>query len=130
MHCLEGRSRDEDVDAGEERSEGALAPQLHFHVNEEVLRLAHLAVQVDGARVGVELARAEVVPFVAPRDADDDVVSGVGRRWPDTEDLCRYDGVCLEAQLVVGDPQRRVLALDEVGATDPLTPSVTEQNMR
>lgn len=86
--------------------------------------------QVDSARVGVELACAEVVLFVAARNADDDVVSGIGWRWSNTEDLCWDDGVCLEAQVVVGDPQRRVLALNKVRTADPLTPSVTVQNMR
>ena len=87
----------------------------------------HLALQVDGARVGVELARAEVVVLVAPGDADDDVVAGVGRRRPDAEDLCRDDGVGLEAQLVVGDPQRSVLALDEVRTAVSLAASVRGQ---
>lgn len=60
--------------------------------------------------------------LVALGDADGDVVTGVGGGGADSEDLGGDDDVGLEAQLVVGDPHRGVLAVQGVGGTaDPLT---------
>lgn len=113
--------RDEDVDPGEEAGEGALAQQPHLHVDEEVLGQAHLPLQVDGPRVAVELPGAEVAVVVASKDADEDVIAGVGRRRPDAEDLSGGDDVGLEAELVVGDAEGRVEAVQGVGgAAGPL----------
>lgn len=118
-----GGGCDEDVDPGEEGGDGALAQQLHLHVDEEVLGLAHLPLQVDGPHVAAELPGAEVGLVVAPHHAYEDVVAGVGRRRPDAEDLSRGDDVGLEAELVVGDAQRRVEAVQGVGgAAGPLAP--------
>lgn len=77
--------------------------------------------QVHGTRVGIKLPGAEVVFLVSLRDADDNVVSGVGGGGSDAEDLSRDDNVGLEAEVVVGDSQRRVLTLQIVGTADPLT---------
>lgn len=107
----DGAGCDEDVDPGEEGGEGALPQQLHLHVDEEVLGLARLPLQVDGPHEAVELPGAEEALLVASDDADEDVIPGVGRRRPDAEDLRGRDGVGLEAQLVVGDAQRRVEAV-------------------
>lgn len=79
--------------------------------------------QVNGARVRVELPGAEVVLLVALRDGHDDVVPRVCGRGSDPEDLGRDDDVGLEAEVVVGDPQRRVLAVQVVGAADPFAAS-------
>lgn len=121
---LSGRGgRDEDVDPGEEGGEGALAQQLHLHVDEEVLGLAHLPLQVDGPHEAAELPGAEVALVVAAHHADEDVIAGVGRRRADAEDLSGSDDVGLEAELVVGDAQRRVEAVQGVGgAAGPLAP--------
>lgn len=97
--------------------------QLHLHVDEEVLGLAHLPLQVDGSHEAVELPGAEEALMVASDDADEDVIPGVGRRRPDAEDLRGSDGVGLEAELVVGDAERRVEAVQGVGgAAGPLAP--------
>lgn len=118
-----GAGCDEDVDPGEEGGDGALAQQLHLHVDEEVPGLAHLPLQVDGPREAVELPGAEVAVLVASQDADEDAIPGVGRRRPDAEDLSRGDDVGLEAELVVGDAQRGVEAVQGVGgAAGPLAP--------
>lgn len=116
-------SRDEDVDSRHEGGEGPLSQELHLHVYEEVSGLADLPLQVHGPRERVELAGAEVVLLVAAGDADDDVVAGVRGRGPDAEDLGRDDDVGLKAQLVVGDSQRRVLAVQEVRACYALAAS-------
>lgn len=120
---LHGVACDEDVDAGVERGERPLPPQLHLHVDEEVPRAFHLPLQVHGAGVVVQLPRAEVVVLVALRDADDDVVPRVRRGGPDAEDLSGDDDVGLEAEVVVSDSERRVLAVQVVGAANPLTAS-------
>lgn len=80
--------------------------------------------QVHSTRVGIQLPGAEVVFLVSLRDADDNVVSRVGRGGSDAEDLCRDDNVGLEAEVVVGDSQRGVLTLQIVGTADPLTARV------
>ena len=98
-----------------------MSPQLHLHIDQEVLRLTHLLVQVHRSSVGVQLPRAKVVLLVALGDADDDVVSGVGGGGAYTEDLGGDEDVGLEAQVVVGDPQRGVLTVQVVGAVPPLT---------
>lgn len=79
--------------------------------------------QVHGARVGVELAGAEVVLLVALRDGHDDVVPRVRRGGSDPEDLSRDDDVGLEAEVVVGDSQGGVLAVQVVRAADALAAS-------
>jgi len=117
---LEGVARDEDEDLGLEGGKRAPSPELHVHVDAEVPRALHLAVQVHGARVGVQLPGAEVVLLVALRDAHDDVVSRVGRGGSDAEDLSGDDDVGLEAEVVGGDPQGGRLTLQVVGAADPL----------
>lgn len=76
-----------------------------------------LPVQVHCACVGIQLPRAKVVLLIALGDADDDIVPGVGGGGADAEDLGRDDDVGLEAQVVVGDPERRVLTVQQVGAT-------------
>lgn len=80
--------------------------------------------QVHGTCVGIQLPGAEVVLLISLRDADDDVVSGVGGRGSDAEDLSGDDDVGLEAEVVVGDSQRRVLTLQVVRTADPLTARV------
>lgn len=120
---LERVGRDEDVDPGQEGGEAALTEKLHLDVDEEIAGLAHLPLQVHGAGVGVQLAGAEVVLLVATGDADDDAVPRVGGRWPDAEDQSWDDDVGLEVQLVVGDPQRHVLTLQEIRAADALAAS-------
>lgn len=117
---------DEDVDAGVEGGERPLPPQLHLHVDEEVPRAFDLPLQVHGAGVGVQLPRAEVVVLVALRDADDDVVPRVRWGGSDTEDLSGDDDVGLEAEVVVGDSERRVLTLQVVGTADPLAAPAQE----
>lgn len=82
-----GVSCDEDVDASEEGGDGALAQQLHLHVDEEVTRDMRLPLQVHGSGEAVESACAKVTFFIAARDANDDVITCVGRRGTDTEDL-------------------------------------------
>lgn len=121
--ALDGIGCDEDVNAGEEGGEGSLSPELHLHVEQEVARLRELALQVDGAGVRVQLPGAEVAVLVAAADADDDVVTGVGGTRTHAEDEGWDDDVSLEAQLVVRDPQRQVLALHKVQAADSLAPS-------
>lgn len=116
----EGAAGDEDVDPGLECGERSLPPQLHLGGDEEIPRTVDLPVQVHGARVRVELPSAEVVLLVALRDGHDDVVPRVRGRRSDPEDLSGDDDVGLEAEVVVGDPQRGVLAVQVVGAADPL----------
>lgn len=82
-----GVSCDEDVDAGEEGGDGALAQQLHLHVDEEVTWAMRLPLQIHGSRKAVEPARAKVTLFIATWDANDDVITCVGRRGADAEDL-------------------------------------------
>lgn len=94
---------DEHVDAGQESCESSLTQQLHFHVNEEVPRLSHLPLQVHCACEAVKLPCAEVAILISSQDADDDVVTRVGGRGSDAEDLSWDDDVGLEAQLVVCD---------------------------
>lgn len=53
------------------------------------------------------------------------MVSGVDRGGPHSEDLGWSEDVALEAESVVGDPQRRLLTVKGVGSTvNPLTVSV------
>lgn len=80
-----------------------------------------LPVQVHCACVGIQLPRAKVVILIALGDADDDIVPGVGRGGANAEDLGGDDYVGLEAQVVVGDPQGRVLTVQEVGAAQSFT---------
>lgn len=108
---LHRTGRDEDIDPGDKRSEGSLPQELHLHVYEEVFGLAHLSLQVDCACEAVQLARAEVALLVAPSDADDDVVAGVGGGRPNAKNLGRDDNVGLEAELVVRDSHRGVLTV-------------------
>lgn len=77
--------------------------------------------QVHGTRVGIQLPGAEVVFLVSLRDAEDDIVSGVGGGGSNAEDLCRDDDVGLEAEVIVGDSQGRVLTVQVVQTADPLT---------
>lgn len=120
----EGAAGDEDVDPGLEGGEGPLPPELHLGRDEKVPWAIHLPVQVHGAGVSVELPGAEVVLLVALRDGHDHVVPRVGGRGSDPEDLGRDDDVGLEAEVVVGDPQRGGLAVQVVGAADPLAAPV------
>lgn len=80
--------------------------------------------QVHGARVGIQLPDAEVVFLVSLRDADDDIVSRVGGGGANAEDLRRDDDVGLEAEVIVGDSNGRVLTLQVVQTVDPLTATV------
>lgn len=123
IRTLEGASGDEDVDTGLEGGECSLPPELHLGRDEEIPWTLDLPVKVHSARVRVELPGAEVVLLIALRDGHNDVVPRVCRRGSDSEDLSRNDDVGLEAEVVVGDPQRRVLAVQVVGATDPLAAS-------
>lgn len=109
--ALHGGGCDEDVDPGQERGERPLPQQSHLHIYKEVFGLAYLPLQVDGACEAVQLPRGEVALLVALGDADDDVVAGVGGGRANPEDLGRDDDVGLEAELVVRDPQRGVLAI-------------------
>lgn len=86
----------------------------------------NLAVQVHGTRVGIQLSGAEVVVFISLGDADDNVVPGVSRGRSNTEDLGRNDDVGLEAEVVVGDSQRRGLTLQVVRTADPLAAATRE----
>lgn len=121
LRLLEWVGCDEDIDPGLERGERPLSPKLHLHVQQEISGTFHLPVQVHGARVGIQLPGAEVVLLIPLCDADDDVVSRVGRGGSDAEDLSGDDDVGLEAEVVVGDSQGRVLTLQVVGTADPLT---------
>lgn len=119
---------DEDIDPGEEGGERPLPQQLHLHVYQEVFGLADLSLQEDSACVAVQLPGAEVALLVAPYDADDDMVARVGRGRSDSKDLGWDDDVGLEAELVVGDPQRRVLTVYRVnGTADALTASENQR---
>lgn len=123
---LEDVSCDEDIDPGEEGGEGTLPPQLHLHVDEEVPRVLDGPVQVDGAGVGIEFSCAEEAVLIPLGDAEDDVVSSVGRGGAYAEDLGGDDYVGLEAQLVVGYPHWCVLALHKVCAADALAACVRD----
>lgn len=130
FRALEGAAGDEDVDPGLEGGERSLPPQLHLGGDEEIPLTVDLPVQVHGARVRVELPGAEVVLLVALRDGHDDVVPRVGGGGSDPEDLGGDDDVGLEAEVVVGDPQRRVLAVQVVGAAHPLAASARRWGRR
>lgn len=80
--------------------------------------------QVHSTRVGIQLPGAEVVFLISLRDADDDIVSRVGGRGSNAEDLYRGDDVGLEAEVIVGDSQGRVLTLQVVQTADPLTATI------
>lgn len=82
--------------------------------------------QVHGARVGIQLPGAEVVFLISLRDADDNVVSRVCRGGSDAEDLSGDDDVGLEAEVIVGDSQWRVLTLQVVRTADPLAASTRD----
>lgn len=103
---LHGAGCDKDIDPGEERGERPLPQQLHLHVYQEVFGLRDLPLQVDGACETVQLPGAEVALLVALDDADDNLISRVGRGWSDSEDLGGNDDVGLEAELVVRDAGR------------------------
>lgn len=111
MCPLHSAGCDEDVDPGQEGGEHPLPQQLHLYVYLEVFGLTDLSLQVDCAREAVELTGAEVTFLVTLRDADDDVVAGVGGRRSDSEDLGWNNDVGLETELVVGDPGGRVLTV-------------------
>lgn len=66
---------DEDVDTCEEGGEGALAQELHLHIDEEVPWALDLPLQVHRPSEAVEAAGAEVALLIPPRDADDDVIA-------------------------------------------------------
>lgn len=117
---LERIGCDEDEDLGLESGERPLSPELHLHVEGEVPRALGLPVEVHGARVSVQLPGAEAALLVSLRDADDDVVPRVGGGGSDAEDLSGEDDVGLEADVIVGDPQRGVLTVQVVGTADPL----------
>lgn len=118
-----GVSCDEDIDAGKECGDGALAQQLHLHVNEEVTWAMRLPLQVHGSSKAVEPACAKVTFFVSSWNANDDAITRVGRRGANTEDLRRDDDVSLEAKLVIGDANWHVLAL-RAKAAYPLAASI------
>lgn len=118
--ALEGVACDENVDPGLERGERSLPPKLHLHGDEEIPRTFDLSVQVHGTRVRVQLAGAEVVFLIPLRDGDDDVVTRVCRGGSDAEDLGGDDNVGLEAEVIVGDSQRRVLTFQVVWTAHPL----------
>lgn len=102
------------MDVSEEGGQGPLSPELHLHVQQEVPGHGRPALDVDGASVGVEFARAEVSILVAGGDGDADVVPGERRRRAHAEDQGRDQDVGLEAQMVEGDPSGRGLAGQEV----------------
>lgn len=108
---LHGAGCDKDIDPGKERGERPLPQQLHLHVYQEVFGLGDLSLQVDSACETVQLPGAEVALLVALDDADDDLISGVGWRRSDSEDLGGNDDVGLEAELVVRNAGRRVLTV-------------------
>lgn len=114
----------ENVKSGQERRKRSLPQQLHLHIYQEVLGVANFPLQINGTCETVQLAGAKVAPFVAFDDADDNVVTRVDRWRSNAEDLSRSDGVGLEGQLMVRDPQGRVLTVYGVGrTTDPLAVS-------
>lgn len=121
IRVLERVAGDEDVDPGLESGKRPLSPKLHLHGDQEIPLPLDLSMQVHGAHVGVQLPRAEVVFLVSLRDAHNDVVSRVCGGRSDAEDLSRDDDVGLEAQVVVGDSQGRVLTVQVVGTADALT---------
>lgn len=118
-----GVSSEEDVDAGEEGVDGALSQQLHLYVDEEVTRAMRLPLQVHGSGKAVESACAKVTFFIATWDANNDVITCVGWRGADAEDLRWDDDVSLEAKLVIGDADWQVLALGAEAAY-PLAASI------
>lgn len=122
-----GMSCDENVDFGKKSGVGSLPPEFHFHVQQEVFGLLDLALQVNNACVGVEPAGAEEALLVALCDSEDDVVSGVGGRGPNAEDVGWHHNVGLEVELVVGDAHWGVLALQVVEAADAFTPPRKEE---
>ena len=115
--CLDSVRGDEDIYPGQEGSEGSLSQQLHLYIDQEVSRLSHLPLQVHRPRKTVQLPRGEVVLLVTVGDGDSNVVSPVGGGGANPEDLSGDDNVHLEAQLVVGDSQRRGLAVYRVSWT-------------
>lgn len=64
-----------------------------------------MSLQVDRSHEAVKLPGAEVALLVAFDDTDEDVIPGVGRGRPNSEDLGGGDDVGLEAELVVCDAQ-------------------------
>ena len=81
-----------------------------------------MPLKIDNARVRVQPSRAEVVFFVSLVDSKDYVVSSIGRRWSDTENMSWDHDVGLEVQLVIGDAHRGILAVQVIKTTDSLTP--------
>lgn len=123
--ALHDAGRDKDVNPGKEGGERPLSQQLHLHVDQEVSGLVDLSLQVDGSREAVEFPGAEITLLVALYDADDDLIAGVGGRRADPEDLCGRDDVGLEAEMVIGDADRRALTVKGVsGTADPLAACV------
>lgn len=119
--ALQGKGGKEDVHLDQEDGDGALAPELHLHIQGKVPRLAHRPLQVEDACVGIEPARAEVALFVAPGDGQGDGVPCEGGHRTDAEDVCWHQEAGLEVELVVRDARGRVLALQEVVARGALT---------
>lgn len=70
-----------------------------------------LPLQVHSSGKAVESACAKVTLFIATRDANDDVITCVGWRGANVEDLCWGDDVSLEAKLIKGDAKWQALAL-------------------
>lgn len=101
----------EDINLGQERCERPLPQQLHFHIYLKVFGFADLSLQVDSTCEAVQLPGAEVALFVTLCDANDNMVSRVSRGRADSEDLGWNDDVGLEGEMVVGDPQGRVLTV-------------------
>lgn len=83
-----------------------------------------MSLEVDDARVRVQPSRAEVVLLVPLVDGEDYVVSSVGRRWPNTENMSWDHDIGLEVQLVIGNAHRGVLAVQVIKTTDSFTPHV------
>lgn len=121
MFGLGSVGSDEDVDPGQEGGDRPLAEQLHLYVQKEVFRLPDGSLEVEDSRVRVEFPDAEIILLVALFDVHEDVVTRVGWRRGDPEDLCRDHHTSGEIEAVVGDPHRRVLTVLIVEALDPLT---------
>lgn len=102
---------DKDINPGKERGECSLPQQLHLHIYQEIFGFADLSLQIDSACETVQLPGAEVALFVALDDADEDVITGIGGGWSDSEYLGRGNDVGLEAELVVRDADRGILTV-------------------
>lgn len=81
-----------------------------------------MSLKIDNARVRVQPSSAEVVFFISLVDSKDNVVSSIGRRWSNTENMSWDHDIGLEVQLVIGNAHRGILAVQIIKTTDSFTP--------